>query len=66
VVGKYGNANVDYVKDWLDVSTNGTYNGEWFSANASCTLPTAIDLEILHSTVGFDENQHSYIIGIRK
>jgi hypothetical protein len=67
-IGRYGNADVNYPKDWitvLDVDMTlaaGTYD----STAQSCKIITEIDVQILTSKVGFPDNQHAYVVTARK
>lgn len=66
VVATFGNPNVNYILDWSDIVNDASFSGTFFSFNTSCTLMTDINLEVLTSYAGFDQNQHQYVAKLRK
>ena len=67
-VGKFGNANVNYIQDWVTVeSVDLTYSNNTVNDTLQfCSLVTDVEVQILYSKVGFPDNQHSYIVATRK
>lgn len=67
-IGQFGNANVNYQKDWVTVIEQDLNYGttSYDSTKQSCTLITAVDVQILTSKVGFPDNQNAYVVSARK
>lgn len=64
--GEFGNANVNYIKDWKAIINAVGYSATLDTASNKCTLTNEIQIQILTSTAGFTENPQNYILGIRK
>lgn len=67
-VGQFGNANVNYPKDWVTVIEQDLNYGttSYDSTKQSCTLITEVDFQVLTSKVGFPDNQNAYVVSARK
>lgn len=67
-VGRYGNANVNYPSDWLTVIEQDLdYATSVYNSTAqTCTLLTEVSVEFLTSKRGAPENQHAYVVSVRK
>jgi hypothetical protein len=66
-VGRYGNANYHYPSDWLTpINQDMTISGVFNSTDQSCTYTSAVQVQILTSKVGFPNNQHAYVVSVRK
>lgn len=67
-IGRYGNANVNFPKDWVTVLDQDLNYGTstYDTTSQTCTLITEVDVQILTSKVGFPDNQHAYVTTARK
>lgn len=54
-IGKFGNANVHFIKDWLELSKDNVQSGAAFSSS-ECTFPSAAQVRIFYSKLGSTEN----------
>ena len=69
-VAIFGNPSVDYTEDWVEtisadaaaaVSKPGVYD----ESRQSCTLTTALEVEIMTSQVGYIDNMQKYVVGAK-
>lgn len=66
-VGIFGNANIANKQDWIQVITSevDTVSGVFDSTNDSCLKKDSLQIEVLHSQVGFKDDPQDYIVGVQ-
>jgi len=69
-VAVFGNPNVDFTRDWIptivaDASNAIKKPGSVDNILKSCTLVSALEVEVLTSEVGYVENLQKYVIGAK-
>lgn len=58
--GKFGNANILFPKDWIDVANDDSFANlgktQWDEASQTCSIYSSVLVKVIYSEQGFSEN----------
>lgn len=71
-VGIFGNADINMKKDWREVlqgkvvAAHASSESDKYNADLKmCLKNNILQVEILYSTIGFEQNPQNYIVGVQ-